>query len=76
MTMNSVDNKCIIYDNDSKSETTLINNSEGNVSVAGWWSDDLILFSERDKNTIYDLRNDRSINITFNGKILYLKEEE
>ncbi len=75
LTMNSVNNKCIIYDNDSKNERTLINNYEGSVSAAGWWGDELILLSEGDKYTVYDLRNDRSADIPVNGRILYLKEE-
>lgn len=75
LTMNSVNNKCIIYDNDSKNERTLINNYEGSVSAAGWWGDELILLSEGDKYTVYDQRNDRSADIPVNGRILYLKEE-
>lgn len=75
LTMNSVNNKCIIYDNYSKNERTLINNYEGSVSAAGWWGDELILLSEGDKYTVYDLRNDRSADIPVNGRILYLKEE-
>ena len=75
LTMNSVNNKCIIYDNDSKTGRTLINNYHGVVSVEGWWSDELILLSENDKNTFYDLKNDISVNIPVNGRILYLTEE-
>jgi|GEM_PF-4016627 len=74
MTMNSVNNKCIIYDNESRTERTLISNDEGIVNVAGWWTDNLILLSDGDKYTVYDLRNDKNVNISFNGKILYLKE--
>ena len=76
LSLNSVINKCIIYNNDSKSEKTLIDNYEGRVKVEGWWDDDLILLSENGKYTFYDLRNDRSANITLNGSILYLKEEK
>ncbi len=76
LSLNGVNNKCIIYDNDSNSEKTLIKNYEGKITVAGWWNDDLILLSEGDKFTLYDLRNDNRINIPLNGRILYLKEEE
>ncbi len=76
LSLNSVINKCIIYNKDSKSEKTLIDNYEGRVKVEGWWDDDFILLSENGKYTFYDLRNDRSANITLNGRILYLKEED
>jgi len=76
LSLNKVNNKCIIYDNDSKSEKALLKNYDGKVSVEGWWSNDLILLSEGNKYTLYDLRNDNSINITLNGRVLFLKEEE
>ncbi len=75
LSLNSVNNKCIIYDNDSKSEKTFIDNYEGQVKVEGWWRDDLILLSTGNKYTFYDLRNNRNTDIPLDGRILYLKEE-
>ncbi len=75
LTMNSAVTKSILYDINSKTEKTLINNSDSNVKVDGWWNDKLILLSEGNKHILYDLKINKNTDIPFNGRILYLKEE-
>ena len=74
LTMNSAINKCIIYDNVSKTEKTLIGSYQDEVNVAGWWKDDLILLYDGNKYTMFDFQKDRNITIPYTGKIIYLQE--
>ncbi len=76
LTMNGVHNKCIIFDYDSKTESTLINDYQDGINLEGWWNDDLIILLEGDKHLVYDLKNNRNVYITFNGSILFLEMHE
>ena len=47
-----------------------------NDNLIGWWEDKLLLLSDSDTYTIYNLNDDLSINLPIKFRYLYLKEEE
>ena len=75
LSMNGANNKCIIYNNETGSERTLINNYHGNVSVSGWWEDHLLILSDGNNYMAYDLTENSRATLPMKGQLLYIREE-
>ncbi len=75
LTQYKSENKCILYDFVTKKEENIIDDQSSDISVEGWWEDNLLLLSDGNNYIIFDASNHTHVSLPIEGRFLYLEEE-
>ena len=58
-----------------KKEENIIDDQSSDISVEGWWEDNLLLLSDGNNYIIFDASNHTHVSLPIEGRFLYLEEE-